>query len=443
MSLTRRVLIALTTGLAGGIAISYSHSPSLAALAVSIEPVGTLWVNAIRMTVIPLLVSLLIVSIASVADVGAIGRMGARALLLFLGLLGCSAFLAALVVPPLLEWFAIGAVPNATLRDGVAATAVGTAAGASPLPTVGQWFVDLVPTNPIRAAADGAMLPLLVFSLLFALASTRLTTDLRQLLLRFFEAVSQTMLILVRWIIALAPIGVFALMLALGARMGGSAVGALGSFVVVMCVLVMIETVALYPVAVLAGGVSLRRFARGVFPAQVVAFTTRSSLASLPALIQGADERLGLPPAVSGFVLPLAVSTFKVSAPIAWTVGTLFIARLYGVALAPSQVVLIAALAVIASFSAAGIPSGGYLAIAPLFASLGLPAEGIGILIALDLVPDLFKTINNVTADMTVATILARWAGLTAVAVPRMNDPAMAVAPVPMTGVATTPGALD
>jgi len=404
ISPANRVLIALAAGLAGGMAISASGRPSLFAIVSFIEPIGTLWVNAIRMTVIPLVVSLLIVSVASV-DVGTVGRIGWRALLTFVVLLGASALFAALVAPPLFARLPIDAAATASLGESGRAAVT---EGVSRLPTFSQWLVELVPTNPIRASADGTMFPLVIFALLFALASTRTKPDLRQSLVRFFQAISETMLVLVRWIIAVAPLGVFALILGFAARVGASTVGALGSFVLIVCALLFVQTVVLYPVAVVAGGVSFRDFAAGTFPAQAVAFSSRSSLASLPVLIEGAEDGLRLPPEIAGFVLPLAVSTFKMSAPIAWITGALFIAKLYGVDLDARQVVLIGAVSVILSFSSPGIPSGSLALMAPLYTSLGLPIEGIGILIALDVFPDIFKTVSNVTADMAVATVLAR-----------------------------------
>jgi len=164
-------------------------------------------------------------------------------------------------------------------------------------------------------------------------------------------------LVLVRWIIAVAPLGVFALMLGFTAHIGSAAVGALGYFVLTICALLFVQTVALYPVAAIAGGVSFREFALATFPAQAVAFSSRSSLASLPALIEGAEDELRLPHEIAGFVLPMAVSTFKVSAPIVWIAGALFIAKLYGVNLDTRQVVLIGAVSMILSFSGPGIPS--------------------------------------------------------------------------------------
>jgi Na+/H+-dicarboxylate symporter len=224
----------------------------------------------------------------------------------------------------------------------------------------------------------------------------------------FFRAVSEAMLVLVRWVIAFAPVGVFALMLGLSTRLGVSVAGAFGFYIAVLCGALLLQLLALYPFAVLAGGVPLRRFARAVFPAQAVAFSSRSSLAALPALIEGADSRLQLPPVVGGFVLPFAVSVFKFSAPMSSTFGALFIARLYGVSLDPLQVTLVAATAVLLSFSTPGIPAGNLVVLSPLFVSVGLPVEGIGILIALDVIPDSVKTTGNVTANLAAAAVLAR-----------------------------------
>lgn len=339
-------------------------------------------------------------------------------LLTFVALL-CGSFLfAALVAPPLFARLPVDAAAIASLGENGRAAAVVATEGVSRLPTFSQWFVDLVPINPIRAAADGAMFPLVIFALLFALASTRTTPDLRQLLVRFFQAISETMLVLVRWIIAVAPLGVFALMLGVATRIGASAVGALGYFVLTFCARLFVQTIALYPVAVVAGRVSFRDFALATFPAQAVAFSSRSSLASLPALIEGAEGRLRLPPEIAGFVLPLAVSTFKISAPIAWITGALFIGKLYGVALDAKAVALIGAVSVLLSFGGPGIPSGSLVLVAPLYTSLGLPVEGVGILIALDALPDIFKTVSNVTADMAAIAILARGSRVSPATVP-------------------------
>src|SRR5690606_4886046 len=181
-----------------------------------------------------------------------------------------------------------------------------------------------------------------------------------------------------------------------------------GYFVAAAALLVTGALVALYPATAYFARIPIRDFARGCAPAQAVGFSTRSSLAALPALIEGAKQPLRLPAAVTGLALPAAVSIFKFASPIVRLTGTLFVARLYGIELSGLQLVAIAAAVGVLSFYSPGIPSGGLFVMTPLYLEFGLPVEGIGLLIALDLVPDMFITAANVTANMTVAGILAR-----------------------------------
>jgi Na+/H+-dicarboxylate symporter len=405
LSPTTRAVVALVLGLVLGILVRASGSAALGAVAAAVQPLGTLWVNAVRMTLVPLVVSLLITAVTGAPDLRLVGRMGARALALFLALLAGAALLAALVLPPLFARMPLSAGAAAALRASTGAAAQ----PAGEVPTLAGWITSLVPVNPVQAAAEGAMLPLVVFALLFAVAATRTPPESRGAILALFRAVADAMLVLVGWVLALAPVGVFALALGMGAELGLAAAGAVGYYVLVLCATVALATLLLYPVAAVGGRTTMRRFARAAAPAQAVAVSTRSSIASLPALIDGARTTLGDRPAVTGFVLPLAVSTFKINTPIADLAGPLFIAQLYGVPLGPAQIATMALLAVAMSFSNPGIPSGGMFAVtAPVLLAVGLPVEGIGLLIAADAIPDVFNTVINVTGDMTVATILSR-----------------------------------
>jgi proton glutamate symport protein len=403
LSLAIRVLIGLALGLAAGIVIAAADMPGLGAVAVAIEPVGALWVNAIRMTVVPLVFSLLIVGVAGGTSTAASRRIGAGAMALFAVFIAGSTLFALLVAPPLLALIRPNPAAVAALR--VATGAVTTTA--VELPPFRDWLVELVPANPVRAAADGAMLPLVVFSALLGLALARVP-DAREHVVPFFRVIADAMFVVAGWILAVAPAGVFALVLPLAARAGPALAGALGHGVLVMCTLVLVALGALYPVAVLGGRVPLRQFARAVAPAQAVAFGTRSSLASLPALLAGAREVLGLPPTVTGLVLPAAVAVFKFASPVARITGTLFIAQLFGVQLDAAQTVAVAGALGALSFYSPGIPSGGLFAMTPIYIAFGLPVEGIGLLIAVDIVVDTFITAANVTANMTIATLLAR-----------------------------------
>ena len=399
---TTRVLAGLVLGLALGALAAATASPSLRAVADAVEPVGTLWTNAIRMTVIPLVVALVITGVAAVADLRHVGRLGVRALVAFIVLLVAGGLFALLLAPLALDRLVIPADVAASLRDSVP-----DMAAAPEMPGLTERIIAIVPANPIRAAAEGAMLPLIVFTLIFAVALMRLDPARRDPMVRLFAAIGDVTLVVVGWILALAPIGIFALALGLAARLGAAAAGALVFYMITLSVILFLFLVLLHPVAALLGKISVARFATALAPALAVAFSSRSSLAALPALISGARERLHAPPAVTGFVLPLAVSVFRINVPIAWVVGVIFLGKLYGVPLGTPELLGLIVTATLISFSVPGIPSASLFLLAPVLVDLGLPAEGAGVLIAVDAIPDMFKTTLNVTSHLTVATIVA------------------------------------
>jgi len=405
MKESTRVLVALGAGVAGGIAIAASGNAPLLRAADLIAPVGALWVNAIRMTVIPLVVSLLITGVASATDVRSIGRLGGRTVLVFVLLLTG----AAIIVMPfgrplfaLLPPHGIAPIPPG------AAEAAGQIAAGSQSQTLSAWLTALLPANPIAAAATGAMVPLILFTLLLALAIARSPTAARATLVGFFQALGDAMLTLVRWVVMVAPFGVFALVLPLAAHSGTAFAGAISFYIVAYSAASLAMTALLYPVVALAGNLPMRRFARAALPAQLIAFSSSSSVASLPASVESAERSLGLPSRVTGFVLPLAVSTFRVAAPLSWTVGALFVGWFYRIPLHMMDLATIAFAAVFLAFVAPGVPRGAFIMLTPLFLAIGLPAEGIGILIAADVIPDAFSTALNVTGDLAAAVLVAR-----------------------------------
>jgi len=405
MKESTRVLVALGAGVAGGTAIAASGNESLLRAADLLAPVGALWVNAIRMTVIPLVVSLLITGVASATDLKSIGRLGGRTVLVFLLLLAGTAIIVMPLGRPL---FAL--LPP----HGVAPPPPGAAEAAGQIATSGQtqslsaWLTSLLPANPIAAAATGAMVPLILFTLLFALAIARSPAPARATLVGFFQALGNAMLTLVRWVVMVAPIGVFALVLPLAAHSGTAFAGAISFYIVAYSAASLAMTALLYPVVALAGNLPMRRFARAALPAQLIAFSSSSSVASLPALVESAERSLGLPSRVTGFVLPLAVSTFRIAAPLSWTVGALFVGWFYRIPLHTMNLATIAFAAVFLAFVAPGVPRGAFIMLTPLFLAIGLPADGIGILIAADAIPDTVSTMLNVTGDLAAAVLVAR-----------------------------------
>jgi Na+/H+-dicarboxylate symporter len=403
MSLSTRILIGLGLGLIGGIAYSLVALPSLSFLPGFIEPIGTLWVNAIRMTVIPLLMSLLVTAIAGQGSSGEVACLGSKTISLFVVMIVAACFYTLALAPVLLSLLEIDSADS----DALLAATQTVDAGRAQLPPFRDWLVNLVPANPFRAMVDNAILPLMIFTGLFAASLLHIAEQQRSLIVSFFAAIKDAMFVLIRWVMCLAPIGIFALVFPLAATLGVTVISVLGSFIVICCGLIVGMTLLLYPAAVIVGRVPLLEFTRFVTPVQIIGFSTRSSLAALPATF-AATRALGISERVAGVVLPIAVTLFKFASPVGRTAGTYFVARLYGIDLSIYELAVIAAAIGFFSFYSPGIPSGGLLIMTPVYVSLGLPVAGIGILIAVDLFVDMFITAANVTANITAATLLSR-----------------------------------
>ena len=400
MSIGTKALIGLAVGLAAGAAIAAAAHPRLMAAGSAVEIAGTLWINAILMTILPLVVSKLVVSIAGHDDGRTLGRAGWKAGVLYVVLLTVTAALAAAVMPAVFARLPIDQAASASLQASVHAGGQ----AAAPVPA-SQWIVALVPANAIRAAADGAIVPLLVFSVAFALGASRIRRELREPLVTFFRAVDAAISVLLQWIVALSPYGVFALGLGLAMRVGSGVVTALLYYVAVSSATLVVCTAALYLVVYIGSGVSIRRFAQAAAPAQVVAFGTHSSMASLPAMLEGAETRLQLSQTATGFVLPLSLAVFKYSGPVWFVVVTFFVGRLYDVAIDPSRMVAVVLAAVVTSFAIGGVPSGAAVVVAPVLAAAGLPVEAMGVLLAVDPIPNALRTVANVTGMLAVTTL--------------------------------------
>jgi Na+/H+-dicarboxylate symporter len=393
-------LAALAAGLIVGVLILNSGSETGLRAARFIEPIGTMWVNAIRMTVIPLIVSSLIVAISG-AGPGMAKQLGLRSVVVFVGLLVMAAIITGLGAPLVFQALTIDPEASRLIRAGA------TPVTSPEMPTLSAWFISLVPSNPIKAAADGAMLPLVVFTIAFGLAVGTLEERVRKPVIDFFAGVAAASTVIVRWILLIAPLGVFALALSLATRVGTGIFGAVGFYLVAhsgFCVLVML---ALYVIVVVTRRAPLRLFAKAALPGQVVAASTRASMAALPANLTAADEILRLPRAVSAFTLPLAVSLLRLNQPVSWLVMALFAAKLYGVPLSGATMVAILVTSILMSFSVPGIPSSSLFVVAPFFVSYGIPAEAIGVLLALDIIPDFFKTPLNVTGHLAATTLIS------------------------------------
>ncbi len=404
MNKSLALILALLAGLSLG-ALLRAYDPALADSAIALaDPVGTLWVNAIRMTVIPLVVSTVLAALLAPGSRALFAQLGWRAA----ALLGVLALVLSSVAVVAAE-SAFAWLPLDEARS--AASGLATTGPAAEVPGIGEWLVSLVPVNPVKAAADGAMLPLLIFTIAFGLAATTLAEAGRERLRELTVAISDTMLRIVEFVLLLAPAGVFALSLVLAARLGASAVGALGVFVAVVVVLCVLAIAAFYPLVAVASTTRVRDFAAASTAGQALAFSARSSLAALPAMLEGARERLAVHRDLPGFFLPISAAIFRPGSAVAIPAGAIFVARLYGIELGAADLATIAVTSALLTFSVPAIPGGTILIMAPVLAAVGIPVAGIGVLLALDAIPDMFRTTTNVTGHMAAVTILDRWAG--------------------------------
>jgi len=406
MSFGTRVVLGLVAGLAVGALLAAVGNPSLSKLVPLLEPVGTVWLNALRMTIIPLIVSMLITGIASAAETAATGRIAARSLIVFLVLLTAGALLGAAITSALMSWLPVDPQAAAAFRAG----ASHNPSAIPNLPPLRDWIIGFIPSNPFKAAADGELLPLVVFALFFGFAASRIKPDLRTPLLGFFQAVMETMFVIVGWVLWAAPVGVFALALSVGARGGVNAAGALAHYLILMCSLSVLVAILAYPMAVIFGRVSFVRFAKAVAPAQAVAISTQSSLACLPAMVAGAQSQLGIPERVTAITLPLAVSLFRLTSPLMNISIVIFMAHIYGVHLDALHLAIGVVLAVATNFGVVGLP--GQLSLlnttVPISLAMGVPLELLPLLLAVEVIPDIFRTLGNVTSDVAVTAIVAR-----------------------------------
>jgi proton glutamate symport protein len=395
------ILIALLLGLLLGLAGSGTAWGD--AVTAAADPIGGLWLNALKMTIVPLVVSLLVTGITKTAEAARAGKLAGRSVTWFLVLLWSSSIMAALVMPLLLDLWPLDPTAGTALK-----AALGEAAAVPPPPAFREFLLGLVPSNPIAAAANDAILPLTVFTTIFAFAMLKLPTSERDLLSRFFEALGNAMLVVIGWILWLAPIGVFALAFVVGARAGFSALGGLVHYVLIVSALGVIVWIAAYPLALIGGRVSLGRFVRAALPAQAVAISTQSSLASLPAMLKG-SEALGIKPATADVVLPLAVALFRATGPAMNLAVAIYVAHWYGIALGPWQLAAGVAVAATTTLGAVSLP--GQLSfissIAPIALAMGVPFEPLALLIAVETIPDIFRTVGNVSMDMAVTATIA------------------------------------
>lgn len=395
--------LGLAGGLLAGLAVAFLAPQALPLVETWVKPVGEMWLRALQATIVPLVAALLFTGVTQTVAMASAGAMARRSLGMFLGVLSFSALTAIVVTPLLLGLLPIPAEAGAALRTSLAA------AEAGPVPGVAEFLRSIVPTNVIDAAANDRMLPMILFVAVFALAVGRLAGTQREVMTTFFSALASAMLVMIGWVLALAPIGVFALSMAVAASSGTAAIGALAHYVMILMLTGSVVLAAGYVFAVAIARQPLGAFVRAMLPVQTIALSTQSSLASLPAML-GACGKLRVRETTSEFVMPLAVALFRATSPVMNLAVAIYVANLYGVPLSPMLMVSAWIVAILVSLSSVSLPGSiSFVAsVGPIAIAMNTPIAPLALLVAVEVLPDLLRTVGNVTFDVAVTAAVDR-----------------------------------
>ena len=374
--------------------------------------VGTLFINALKMLIVPLIMSSIIVGVAGIGSSGDLGRLGGKTLAYYL----VSSLLAILVGLVLVNLFQPGIVAGEPARDLLALDADGGAvaekiAGAG-TGALAEIFLRMVPTNVVSAAAEGQMLGLIFFSLLFGFFMTRVNHETAETLYDFWDAVHRVMLRMTEWIMLFAPLGVFGLVAKTVARTGFEAAAPLVVFALTVLAALAVHTLVTLPVLVhVFARVRPYRMFSAMAPAMMTAFSTASSSATLPITMESLEKNAGVSNRTSSFVLPLGATINMDGTALYECVAAMFIAQAYGLELSFAVQFTIVVTALVTSIGVAGIPSASLVAIAIILSAVGLPVEALGVLFVFDRILDMCRTSVNVFGDSCGAVIVARTEG--------------------------------
>ena len=400
------VLAALVAGLLLGALAGALAEPAREPLIQAAGIIGELWLDALKMTVIPLVVALLVTGIARSAEAARAGRVAGRTVLWIVIVCTSSAIFGMVTIQLLTAAFPLSGAAADALRSGIAG--IGSAPEAA-MPTAGDFFRVLIPENVIAAASNGDVLPLVVFSVLFALAASRIGAAKRKSLVGLFDAVADTLLLIIGWVLWIAPVGVLALAFTVGAAAGGAAFAGLAHYILLVSIVGVLVTIAAYPLAVLGGGVPAGRFSRGMLAPQSVAISTRSSLASLPAMLASARV-IGIRDDVADVALPIAVALFRATGPAMNVAVAFYVAHWLGYEPTMGQIIAATAVGAVMSYAAISLPGEITFisSIAPIGLALGVPIAPLALLVAVEMIPDIFRTLGNVTMDVAVTSVVDR-----------------------------------
>jgi Na+/H+-dicarboxylate symporter len=394
------IALGLVLGLGVGLGAAATGSPFLLGLAAASAPFGTLFMNAIRMVVIPLVMAVVFSGVARLGDPRKLGKLGASTL----------GFFWITLAPAILFGMA---VMRAGLTFAPHVVAPQAAAQQAPeLPGLVDFLVNLIPSNPFAAASSGALLPLIVFTALLAAAAGTLAESTRTRLLEMADALGAALIKLVYWILWVAPVGVFGLAAPVTAKMGWGLLGNLAVFIVSVVVgLVLFFGLVFVPLVRVVSGLGPFRFVKETFGGVAIAFSTTSTVAALPVMIEEAEDHLGLSPTIATLVLPLGASMYRPGSALFQGAAVVFLAHLYQVPIPPAAVGGAFLATFLVSLTVAPVPSSSVVTLAPALDAVGVPLSGLAILLGIDRIPDMFRSAVNALGQITTTAIMDRWVG--------------------------------
>ena len=408
MSLTKKILIGMTLGLALGVLFQVTDLVSNAfidsyVLNGAIDAGGKIFVTLLKMMVVPLVFVSLVCGARSLGATGSVGRLGGKTIGLYLlttALAVSFALMLALIVDP-----------GLSASDDNSAALTFDAYQAKEAPSVKDTLINIFPANPIQAMAEGSMLQVIVFALLLGLALSRAGAA-GDRIADFFADLNQVMMKLITMVIQLTPYGVFCLMVKLGATVGWVEIGKVLAYFLTVASALVLHGLIVYPSLLkVLTGINPLLFLRKMLEPMLVAFSTSSSGATLPVTLRTVEHRIGVNNNVAAFAVPLGATINMDGTAIMQGVATVFIAQFFGYQLGVDALLMVVLTATLASIGTAAVPGVGLITLTLVLDQVGLPVEGIGLIIGVDRLLDMLRTVVNVTGDGTVATIVAKTEG--------------------------------
>ena len=407
-----KILLGLLLGAAAGVAANSiaRDSPRLDWIVNNIaQPVGQIFLRLLFMVVVPLVFASVTLGVASLGDLRRIGRVGGKTLLLFLATTTLAVTVGIALVNLIGPGYALDPGIRTELLAEYSSQAGETVAVAKQDRFGINTFVNIVPRNPVAAAASGDMLGLIFFSLIFGISLTLISKELASPVIRVLEGLNQAVIVIIGFAMRLAPIGVFGLIFSVTAKFGFDVLQSLAMYVVtVLAALLLHQFGVIGVLAKLVVGINPGSFFARCRALMVTAFSTSSSSATLPTTIQTAEENFGVPPQIAGFVLPLGATMNMNGTALFEGVSVLFLAQVFGVEMGLLTQVLVVMLAVISSIGVAGVPGGSIPLLVMVLDMVGVPGEGIALILGVDRILDMSRTVPNVTGDLLTSLIVTK-----------------------------------